>query len=80
MRRRKNHKPANNDIDYCNKASKDNAKVPRQKYPRKDNSFWHVNFSVKTGPFHEHSNQLWNISGVQLWTKVYTGMKFGIIK
>eukprot|EP00088_Acartia_fossae_P000042 TRINITY_DN10010_c0_g2_i1.p1 TRINITY_DN10010_c0_g2~~TRINITY_DN10010_c0_g2_i1.p1 ORF type:complete len:433 (-),score=45.48 TRINITY_DN10010_c0_g2_i1:131-1429(-) len=29
---------------------------------------------VKTGPFHEHSNQLWNISGVQLWTKVYTGL------
>jgi len=30
--------------------------------------------NVKTGPFHEHSNQLWNISGVQLWTKVYTGL------
>jgi len=29
---------------------------------------------VKTGPFHEHSNQLWNISGVPLWTKVFTGL------
>ena len=25
---------------------------------------------VKSGPFHEHSNQLWNISGVPLWPKV----------
>jgi len=29
---------------------------------------------VKTGPFHEHSNQLWNISGVPVWSKVYTGL------
>jgi len=29
---------------------------------------------VKTGPFHEHSNQLWNISAVQLWSKVYSGL------
>jgi len=29
---------------------------------------------VKSGPFHEHSNQLWNISAVQLWSKVYTGL------
>jgi len=29
---------------------------------------------VKTGPFHEHSNQLWNISAVQLWSKVFTGL------
>ena len=25
---------------------------------------------VKSGPFHEHSNQLWNISAVPLWSKV----------
>lgn len=30
--------------------------------------------SVKTGPFAEHSNQLWNVSGVPLWDKVYTGL------
>lgn len=29
---------------------------------------------VKTGPFHEHSNQLWNISGVPTWSKVNTGL------
>ncbi|XP_070394806.1 serine/threonine-protein phosphatase 2A activator-like isoform X3 [Dermacentor albipictus] len=29
---------------------------------------------VKTGPFHEHSNQLWNISGVPSWSKVNTGL------
>ena len=28
---------------------------------------------VKAGPFHEHSNQLWNISAVPIWAKVYTG-------
>ena len=27
---------------------------------------------VKSGPFHEHSNQLWNISAVPLWPKVDT--------
>lgn len=30
--------------------------------------------SVKTGPFAEHSNQLWNISGVPLWSKVNGGL------
>lgn len=30
--------------------------------------------SVKTGPFPEHSNQLWNISGVPLWSKVNSGL------
>lgn len=29
---------------------------------------------VKTGPFHEHSNQLWNISGVAGWPKVFSGL------
>ncbi|GAB6021945.1 hypothetical protein CHUAL_006106 [Chamberlinius hualienensis] len=29
---------------------------------------------VKTGPFGEHSNQLWNISGVQSWSKVNGGL------
>lgn len=29
---------------------------------------------VKTGPFHEHSNQLWNISGVGTWAKVNAGL------
>ena len=29
---------------------------------------------MKTGPFAEHSNQLWNVSGVPLWDKVYTGL------
>lgn len=28
---------------------------------------------VKTGPFSEHSNTLWGISGVQLWDKVQNG-------
>ena len=29
---------------------------------------------VKTGPFAEHSNQLWSISGVPAWTKVNGGL------
>ncbi|XP_050510462.1 serine/threonine-protein phosphatase 2A activator isoform X2 [Diabrotica virgifera virgifera] len=29
---------------------------------------------VKTGPFAEHSNQLWSISGVSTWTKINTGL------
>lgn len=29
---------------------------------------------VKTGPFAEHSNQLWNISGVPKWEKVNSGL------
>lgn len=30
--------------------------------------------TVKTGPFAEHSNQLWNISGVPTWEKVNAGL------
>lgn len=29
---------------------------------------------VKTGPFAEHSNQLWNVSGVPSWSKVNQGL------
>ena len=29
---------------------------------------------VKTGPFAEHSNQLWNVSGVATWEKVNQGL------
>lgn len=29
---------------------------------------------MKTGPFAEHSNQLWNISAVPSWSKVNQGM------
>ena len=29
---------------------------------------------VKSGPFPEHSNQLWNISAVPNWGKVFTGL------
>ena len=29
---------------------------------------------VKTGPFAEHSNQLWNVSGVPSWNKVFSGL------
>lgn len=29
---------------------------------------------VKKGMFHEHSNQLWNISGVQSWNKINEGL------
>ncbi|XP_060522112.1 serine/threonine-protein phosphatase 2A activator-like [Cylas formicarius] len=30
--------------------------------------------SVKTGPFAEHSNQLWSISGVPSWSKINSGL------
>lgn len=30
--------------------------------------------NVKNGPFAEHSNQLWNISGVEEWSKVNKGL------
>ncbi|XP_969405.2 serine/threonine-protein phosphatase 2A activator [Tribolium castaneum] len=30
--------------------------------------------SVKSGPFAEHSNQLWSISGVSSWTKINGGL------
>ena len=35
-----------------------------------------INFihTVKTGPFSEHSNQLWNISGVERWEKINSGL------
>ncbi|EFO21131.2 hypothetical protein LOAG_07359 [Loa loa] len=33
----------------------------------------HIN-KTKSGPFHEHSNQLWNISAVQTWEKINSGM------
>lgn len=29
---------------------------------------------MKTGPFAEHSNQLWNISAVHSWSKVNQGL------
>ncbi|CAB1440533.1 unnamed protein product [Pleuronectes platessa] len=29
---------------------------------------------MKTGPFAEHSNQLWNISAVPAWSKVNQGL------
>lgn len=29
---------------------------------------------VKSGPFAEHSNQLWGISGVSTWSKVNSGL------
>lgn len=32
-------------------------------------------FEVKSGPFHEHSSQLYSIAtGVQHWTKVHSGL------
>lgn len=31
-------------------------------------------FQMKTGPFAEHSNQLWNISAVPSWSKVNQGL------
>ena len=34
----------------------------------------HYISQVKTGPFAEHSNQLWNVSGVPSWDKVYIGL------
>ena len=30
--------------------------------------------TVKSGPFAEHSNQLWNISSVPTWSKVNAGL------
>ena len=33
----------------------------------------HIN-QVKTGPFAEHSNTLWGVSGAKTWDKVQNGM------
>lgn len=33
-----------------------------------------ITFKVKTGPFAEHSNQLWNVSAVGSWSKVNSGL------
>lgn len=33
----------------------------------------HINI-VKTGPFAEHSNQLWGISGLPSWSKINEGL------
>lgn len=33
-----------------------------------------LSLQVKTGPFAEHSNQLWNISGISSWEKVNSGL------
>ncbi|EJW78233.1 hypothetical protein WUBG_10859 [Wuchereria bancrofti] len=30
--------------------------------------------NTKNGPFHEHSNQLWNISAVKTWEKINSGL------
>ena len=46
----------------------------RNKYHVKDVLNFQYIASVKTGPFAEHSNQLWNVSGVPLWEKVYSGL------
>ncbi|GMT32916.1 hypothetical protein PFISCL1PPCAC_24213 [Pristionchus fissidentatus] len=62
-----------------------NKRFPVESYTKKetcaDNShislfFDAVNFifKTKTGPFYEHSNQLWNISAVPNWEKVNSGM------
>nr|CAD7401797.1 unnamed protein product [Timema cristinae] len=37
-------------------------------------NWWAVSLQVKTGMFAEHSNQLWNISGVGSWSKVNSGL------
>lgn len=34
----------------------------------------HYISQVKTGPFAEHSNQLWNVSAVQSWNKIFLGL------
>lgn len=31
-------------------------------------------FKAKSGPFYEHSNQLWNISGVDDWARINRGL------
>ncbi len=47
-----------------------------QMYTEKFMFFGAISFiaKVKTGPFAEHSNQLWNISSVPTWSKVNTGL------
>ena len=45
----------------------------------KDDYLWmgSIDFisKVKFGPFAEHSNQLWNISAVTSWEKIYGGLQ-----
>ena len=45
--------------------------MSRVRFPGLLNCFF---AQVKTGPFAEHSNQLWNVSGVKTWDKVFTGL------
>ncbi|GFO49602.1 serine/threonine-protein phosphatase 2a activator [Plakobranchus ocellatus] len=63
----------------------DHARIKPKSFPEEDiyNSFYkdylflaaikYIN-QVKTGPFAEHSNQLWGISGVASWHKVNSGL------
>ena len=50
--------------DYINMYHEENMFFAALKYITK----------VKNGPFAEHSNQLWNISSVQTWNKVNSGL------
>ncbi|KAH9489122.1 hypothetical protein Btru_057132 [Bulinus truncatus] len=63
----------------------DHPKIKPKSFPNEDiyNGFYKdylflsaIRFinQVKTGPFAEHSNQLWGISGVPLWSKVNSGL------
>ncbi|ESN96327.1 hypothetical protein HELRODRAFT_163378 [Helobdella robusta] len=52
------------DLDICNTFAKDYMFFGCIQYINK----------VKSGPFAEHSNQLWNISGVPSWAKVNQGL------
>ncbi|XP_065317283.1 serine/threonine-protein phosphatase 2A activator-like [Gordionus sp. m RMFG-2023] len=63
----------------------DNEKIPPSSFPESDIAHRYakdymflssIDFIIqfKKGPFSEHSNKLWNISGVQDWRKINSGL------
>lgn len=64
-------------IDYINTVSRILFHFSRlfvKKFSKLFRDLFIVMLKVKTGHFSEHSNQLWNISGLSSWSKINDGL------